>query len=87
MLLASLTNHYACVALVTDKKSLWTRWKHVAQKAAEVQAHVLFFLLYVLAIIPMGLLNRSSRRTLRGAARWRQREPHPTDLTASRHQY
>ena len=73
---------------VTDRKGLWARWKRVAQKAAEVQAHVLFFLLYVLAIIPMGLLNRSSRRTLRGAgAQWRQREPRPTDLTASRHQY
>jgi hypothetical protein len=60
----------------------------VAQKAAEVQAHVLFFLLYVLAIIPMGLLNRSNRRALRSAApEWRQREAHATDLTASRHQY
>jgi len=60
----------------------------VAQKAAEVQAHVLFFLLYVLAIIPMGLLNRSSRRALRRAApQWRHREPPATDLASSRHQF
>lgn len=73
---------------MTSHQGLWSRWMRVAQKAAEIQAHVLFFLLYVLAIIPMGLLNRSSRRALRGAApRWRQREPQATDLTASRHQY
>jgi hypothetical protein len=74
--------------MMTAKKSLWVRWKHLAQKAAEVQGHVLFFLLYVFAIIPMGLLNRSNRRALRGVGpQWREREPHPTDLTASRHQY
>ncbi len=45
----------------------WRAWKRVAQRAAEVQAHVLFFLLYVVAVVPMGLLGvgRATRASKR----------------------
>ena len=73
------------------KKGAWARWMTVARRAAEIQAHVLFFLLYVLAIVPLGVLNPASRRTLtRKAAtepEWHARESHPIDLAASRRQY
>jgi len=73
-------------------KSMWARWKRVAQKAAEIQGHVLFFLLYFLALVPMGLLHPASRKALTGrvpgiAPGWRTREPDSTDLAASRRQY
>lgn len=64
----------------------------VAQKAAEIQGHVLFFFLYVFAIVPMGLLRSRSRKTLErlrpgGVPEWHPREPHSTDLDSSRRQY
>jgi hypothetical protein len=69
-----------------------TRWMRVAHKAAEIQGHVLFFLLYVLAVVPMGLMQPGSRRGLRGreankAPSWRSREDCATDLEFSRRQY
>jgi hypothetical protein len=77
---------------MTSKPNLWTRWKRVAQKAAEIQGHALFFLLYFLAIVPMGLVNPGSRKTLarrRPGARpeWHRREPHSTNLASSQRQF
>jgi hypothetical protein len=73
------------------KKSAWARWMTIARRAAEIQAHVLFFLLYVLAIVPLGILNPASRRTLtrkpNTQPEWDARESHPVDLAASRRQY
>jgi hypothetical protein len=100
-----LPDHYAYVAAsallcralryhspMTSGKNLWSRWMRVAQKAAEIQGHALFFLLYFLAIVPMGLLNPGSRKTLArrrpGAApEWHRREPHSSDLASSQRQY
>jgi len=64
----------------------------VARRAAEIQAHVLFFLLYFLALVPLGILQPASRRALtrRTAVKptWRAREaPHQADLASSRRQY
>ena len=77
---------------MTSGKSMWARWKRVAQKAAEIQGHVLFFLLYVVAMVPMGLLNPASRKALTGHASgvspaWRTRESRSADLASSRRQY
>jgi hypothetical protein len=73
------------------KKSVWARWMRLAHRAAEIQAHVLFFLLYVLAMVPLGLLHPAGRRALThktsGRPAWRARESHPTDLAASRRQF
>lgn len=77
---------------MTPQPNLWMRWKRVAQKAAEMQGHVLFFLLYFLAIVPMGLINPASRKPLTrqrpgGAPAWHPREPHSSDLSSSQRQY
>ena len=73
------------------KQRAWARWMAIARRAAEIQAHVLFFLLYVLAIVPLGILHPGSRRTLTGRVgtepEWTARESHPVDLAGSRHQY
>ena len=68
----------------------WARWKRFAHRAAEAQANVLFFLLYVLIILPMGLARRRSadplgRRTA-GTPSWRPRAEAAPDLAAARRQ-
>ena len=73
--------------------SAWSRWKRFAQRAAEAQAHVLFFLLYFLAIVPMGLLrlggaNEELRQRAAGnVPRWRDRESSSAGLTSARRQF
>ena len=73
--------------------SAWARWKRFAQRAAEAQAHVLFFLLYFLAIVPMGLLrlgranDELKQRPPGDGPRWRKRESSPADLTSARRQF
>lgn len=73
------------------RKTLWSRWKAVAQKAAEVQANVVFFLLYYIAIVPMGLLHLGGRRTLKRSSHeaptWIRHEGPPADLDSSRRQF
>lgn len=70
---------------------MWARWMRVARKAAEVQAHVLFFLLYIFALVPLGVVHRGSRRDLTrrppNGPEWRTREPSAIDLTTSRRQF
>lgn len=70
---------------------MWAGWMRVARKAAEAQAHVLFFLLYVLALVPLGFLNPATRKDLTrrdpNGPEWRTREPSTIDLTTSRRQY
>ena len=71
--------------------SVWARWKRFAHRAAEVQAHVLFFLLYFLAIVPMGLVRRAL--TVRrknddgGGPRWRPHDRSGTGLADARRQF
>jgi hypothetical protein len=36
---------------------IWSRWKDFAQRAAEVQAHVLFFLLYFVVLVPLASIS------------------------------
>ena len=73
--------------------SAWDRWRRFAQRAAEAQAHVLFFLLYFLAIVPMGLLrlggaNEELRQRAAGnVPRWRDRESSSAGLTSARRQF
>lgn len=75
------------------RTSVWNRWKRFAQRAAEAQAHVLFFLLYFLAIVPMGLLrlggdnDELKRRPPGQGPRWRNRESPPADLASARRQF
>ena len=76
-----------------QRMSAWSRWKRFAQRAAEAQAHVLFFLLYFLAIVPMGLLRLGSaneelrQRPPGDGPRWRSRESSTADLTSARRQF
>jgi hypothetical protein len=72
--------------------AIWRRWMRVAHRAAEIQAHVLFAVLYVLAIVPMGWLGLGRADDMKRPPdgerpEWRKREPRDVDLAASRRQF
>lgn len=77
---------------MTSRQTLWSRWKRFAQRAAEVQANVVFFVLYFLAIVPMALLRLGGtpdfkRRAGREAPRWHPHDPAAADLRTSHRQF
>jgi hypothetical protein len=67
----------------------WQTWKRIASRAAEVQAHVLFFLMYFVAIAPVGVLRlgRSEAFAPDGQPRWKDHQPDPTTLATARRQF
>jgi len=72
------------------RQSMWARWKAFAQRAAEVQANVLFFLLYYVAIVPMGLFGLGGTTALKrtsDAPVWTAHDRTPSDLRSSRRQF
>lgn len=75
---------------MSTRKTMWARWKAFAQRAAEVQANVLFFLLYYVAIVPMGLLRLggpSALKRARGIPAWTPHDQSRSDLQSSRRQF
>jgi hypothetical protein len=75
---------------VKTTQRAWNRWKRIAAAAARGQGNVLFFLLYFVAIAPMGLLRlgRSSDDNRPGAApQWREHHATPDTLDTARRQF
>jgi hypothetical protein len=75
---------------MSPRKTLWSRWKSIAQRAAEVQANVVFFLLYYLAIVPMGLLRLGGPSALKrrpAPPSWIDHDSTPADLNSARRQF
>ena len=75
---------------MSTRKGMWARWKAFAQRAAEVQANVLFFLLYYIAIVPMGLLRLGGPSALKRSGAppaWTTHDRTPSDLRSSRRQF
>jgi hypothetical protein len=70
--------------------ALWARWKRVAHRAAEIQSHLVLGVLYVLLVIPVGLVRRrAAREFASGAASvaWRPRAAVPETLEDARRQF
>ena len=71
---------------------VWARWKRLAHRAAEIQANVLFLLLYFVGIVPLHVLRfAGSGREARSAAgqgpHWVTRTPTTCDLQWARRQF
>jgi hypothetical protein len=69
----------------TRSAAMWARWKRLAHRAAEIQAYVLLTVLYVIVVVPVGLMRRkASRAVLRETTRpaWQTRTP-PASAAAS----
>ena len=79
--------------MIIRRTSVWDRWRRFAQRAAEAQAHVLFFLLYFLTVVPMGVLGLGGanvelrHRPPGDGPRWRDRESSSADLASARRQF
>ena len=57
---------------------MWVRWKRLAHRAAEIQAYVLLSVLYVLVVVPVGLMRRNAARAVlrvTGQPTWQTRTP------------
>jgi hypothetical protein len=69
--------------------ALWTRWKRLAQRAAEAQGAVVFFVLYYVAFVPMAVIRPRRRRAdaRDSAPRWIARAPRRSDLDSVRRQF
>lgn len=73
-------------------KRLWAGWKRVAEKIAQVQTLILLTLLYLIVILPFGVVVSLFGDPLglkRGRAEsfWRPRETPPPLLDAARRQF
>jgi hypothetical protein len=55
---------------------LWTRWKRIAHRAAEIQSLVILAVLYWVVVVPIGLLRK--RQPATAPPHWIVREAQPT---------
>ena len=46
-------------------RSLWNKWKKIAQKIGDIQTTILFSILYFLLVIPIGLISQLKNDYLR----------------------
>jgi hypothetical protein len=66
----------------------WGTWKRIAQRAAEFQAHVLFFLLYFAVLVPMSWMGRAGRRRIfESRAAWHPHDPSTAGIERARSQF
>lgn len=73
-------------------KRLWAGWKRVAEKIVRVQTLILLTLLYIILILPFGILaslfgDMLGIRRPAGSSFWRPRGTPPADLDAARRQF
>ena len=73
-------------------RKLWAGWKRVAEKIVRVQTLILLSLLYVVLILPFGILaslfgDPLGIRRAAGSSLWRSRGTPPADLDAARRQF
>jgi hypothetical protein len=72
--------------------SVWRRWKGLAHRAAEFQAHALFFVLYFIGIVPIRVLrfgqgDGESSASVADSPHWIARAPMTCDLSWARRQF
>lgn len=74
-------------APASARAGLWTRWKGVAERAAEVQSNVLLFLLYFLVFLPIALVRRLGAERFGSRTGWQPHADRPPSLAAARRQF
>jgi hypothetical protein len=73
-------------------RRLWTGWKRVAEKVARLQTAILLTLLYILLVLPFGIMARLFAdplgiRPASGGSWWRARPSPRADLDTARRQF
>ena len=65
-------------------RKIWSVWKRIAARIAEVQANILLTLIYILVLVPIGILQRLFRKDplflllQRRPSYWSERQPLPS---------
>ena len=70
-------------AAVENLKAVWSAWKRLAKKIGTFQARVLLTVLYVIVVLPFGLIARvfsDSLRIKHRPAKWLDHAPEDYDL-------
>lgn len=67
--------------------SLWQRWRRFSHKAAAVQSHVLLFLVYFIAVVPLAFVSGLNRRRRGALPAWAPAPEDPGGLEAARNQF
>ncbi len=66
---------------------LWQRWRRFSHRAAAVQSHVVLFLLYGVAVIPVATLTGLNRQKRGNAPAWNRLPPEPAGIESARRQF
>jgi hypothetical protein len=78
------------VDITPRRPGIWTRWKAVARRAAELQSNVVLGVLYYGLLTPLALFRRPLSNPLSPSSeppRWEQRQPASHDLPSARRQF
>jgi hypothetical protein len=67
--------------------TVWQRWRRFSHKAAAVQSHVVLFLLYFIAVVPLAFLSGLNRPRRRAVPEWTPSPADPARLDAARNQF
>lgn len=76
---------------VSFPRRVWERWRRASHAIGVVQTRFIMLMLYVLTVLPTGLLMRAFRDPLhlrpRKDGNWVPIEPHKPDLESARRQF
>ncbi len=65
---------------------LWQRWRRFSHRAAAVQSHVVLFILYGVAVIPVAAVTGLNRQRRGAAPAWNPLPTEPATVESARHQ-
>jgi len=76
--------------LKNQLKNLWQRWQKVAKRIGDFQARLILSLVYILIVLPMGLIARMFSDPLerkKTAAHWNAKPSSPPRIDEARRQF
>ena len=70
-------------------KTFWTKWKKFGHTIADFQSRLILTIVYVVVIIPAGLVFKSTKNPLltKGKVKWQQFQLNASNLTHVKNQF
>lgn len=66
---------------------IWQRWRRFSHRAAAVQSHVVLFILYGVAVVPLATITGLNRQRRRPAPAWNPLPAEPASVESARNQF